>query len=170
MRMENMKTRLAIVANAAIVIVCILASVMLIVKLKASRAASGVKAGISTGDTLPSAWQLRLDTKASSVVAIVRNTCGNCTASMDFYRELNVLQIPFIVVSDESVDATAEYLRQHQVTAAQIVSIASNELNIRGTPTLFIVDPRGKVHAKGTGLITGAARRRFVAFAGRASM
>lgn len=161
MRLEAVRKQLDLVANVAIIVTCLIAAGVLLQKTGLFQ---GIGRGqpIAIGSKLPASWRAHLDPKSPNVVAIVRSRCGYCTASMRFYRELATSGIALIVVSDEPANITAQYLREHSVVAAQVLSVPSAELRIRGTPTLLFVDHQGVIRRSEIGLLNKQTQKSFV--------
>lgn len=148
--------RLDVAASVAILVTCLIASTLLLHKLDVlpSRGAAGV---LNAGDRLPPAWHA----ESGDVVAVVRSTCGYCTESMPFYREVARTR-RLIVVTDEPAAMTGAWLGRYGVTAAQIVSVPGSTQVVPGTPTLFVVDERGRIVLREVGRLPEAKARQLL--------
>lgn len=71
------------------------------------------------------------------------SSCGACTASMPFYRQLlaRVRRTRIVVMGRESVASLSDYLSMYRVEPDRIVSMPNRAAKFRGTPTLMVVGP-----------------------------
>jgi thioredoxin-related protein len=93
-----------------------------------------------------------------TLVLFERSTCQYCTQSMPLYQSLSRMidreRIQFVVASSEGKETSEAYLRSYDVVADRVVQLEpASSYPIHGTPTLVIVDNRGKVRHSWVGLL-----------------
>jgi hypothetical protein len=110
------------------------------------------------GETFPSLAGLKHEDGKSSLLLVVRSTCRFCKDSVPFYQAL-VQQVhdakaPVQVVGVclESDKACHDYFAQTGVPVDVTIGAPNGLERIEGTPTIVMLDPRGKV----TGTWVGA--------------
>jgi hypothetical protein len=90
-----------------------------------------------------------------TVALVLRKGCHFCEASMPFYRHLNEARQhkPFrlVVVTADPIDTFRQYLQEQSISVDSIVNVAPNGLQVRGTPTLLMLDRAGRIRQFRTG-------------------
>ncbi|HKS30189.1 MAG TPA: redoxin family protein [Pyrinomonadaceae bacterium] len=89
---------------------------------------------------------------ASQTILIAVNTeCHFCTESIPFYNELAKLQqmkdkgTRIIAVFPNAESEVQQYVKQNQLQVEAIAGVDLKTFNVRGTPTMILVDRNGKV-------------------------
>jgi peroxiredoxin len=83
-----------------------------------------------------------------TLVMYVRSSCQFCTASMAFYNRVakgKSESARLVVVGPEPEEQLRRYLAEHGLEADQVVSVQRGLLRFAGTPTLLLLDPKGKI-------------------------
>jgi len=153
--METPKSKLDTIANIAIIVVCIIAAVVLVQNqilprfqhqpARPSEAAKGETLA-ALRDVVPAGTQ-------KALVMAISPTCHFCTDSMPFYKQLldkrNQSQSPLKVIAavpDAKAEAAEQAnLAEHGVQPDALVHVDFSKIKVPGTPTLLLVDDRGKV-------------------------
>jgi hypothetical protein len=110
------------------------------------------------GDTLSEVPAAVVGQTPRTLLLFVRSTCKFCTENMPFYQRLaarraDAPDIRLVAVTAEPVSTTRDYLKQHAVTFDDVVQVRPENLRIRGTPTLALVDKERKVLELWQGLV-----------------
>ena len=85
-----------------------------------------------------------------TLVLALREGCRYCTDSADFYRRLAALgrrdkNTRLLAVLPTEVAASSRYFKELRVPISEIRQSALDRINIRGTPTLLLVNDKGVV-------------------------
>lgn len=86
-----------------------------------------------------------------TAVLVLDTECEACIASLPFYAELGEIAsgtngVRFVILTEEPVERTQQWLIQRGVGRATVVRIASRKvMGILGTPTLMLTDSKGVV-------------------------
>jgi thiol-disulfide isomerase/thioredoxin len=173
--MINLKNRfgkaLEMAANFSIIVVAILATTVLVksyllrspersrevkqttLQQTSSGVADGSRAIPSRGPaqgTLISLPGVSWQESKQTVVLALSDKCHFCSESAPFYQRLaqdlsNRSDVRLIAIFPQDVDAGKQYLAQLGVSVGQIIQAPLDSLQVRGTPTLVIVDKNGTV-------------------------
>ena len=84
-----------------------------------------------------------------TIVLALSNSCGYCTASLPFYKKLVQLtaqsDIKIIAVFNQPQKDGQEYLTKNGVQINEVIQSDFKNINVRGTPTLMIVNDKGVI-------------------------
>lgn len=85
-----------------------------------------------------------------TLVLALREGCRFCTDSANFYRRLATLgsrdkNTRLLSLLPTEVTASSRYLKELRIPIAEIRQLALGRINIRGTPTLLLVNDKGVV-------------------------
>lgn len=97
----------------------------------------------SLGDKIKETAELKF--VGDTFLLATASSCRFCTESMPFYRRLVASGARVIAVTREPVEQNKAYLKSHDVAPAMVLSATANGLDVRGTPTLLLVDAQGVV-------------------------
>jgi len=90
-----------------------------------------------------------------TLVLVLREGCHFCTDSADFYRRLasesRQTKTKLVTVLPGSVEDSRRYLDDLRVPIVDIKQSSLSEVNVRGTPTLLLVDDKGVVRKSWVG-------------------
>lgn len=110
------------------------------------------------GDRFSPSQRIRFGDANRAIVAIINSNCVYCTQSMEFYRKLadmarQLPQLEMVVVGPENSSTLQAYVSAHGVQPVQVLSVRSEDLRIRGTPTLLSVARDGTIEEVWSGLL-----------------
>jgi thioredoxin-related protein len=149
--MRNLYSKIELFSNIAIIAVALLLGAALVnryflnyyVPQTAQAKSPGIKPG--TALSLPDAdW----NKNEKTLVVALSTTCRYCTESLPFYKLLAQQKagrgdLKITAVLPQSADEARRYLSEHNVSVDEIKQADLPE--VRGTPTLIIVDKNGSV-------------------------
>lgn len=148
------KSKLDTIANIAIIIVCVIASVVLVRNFFFQpRQPAGGPPGVEKGERLE-ALQAALPAGAErTLVLAVSPQCHFCTESMPFYKRVvdernkkgSAVKVVVAVPAAEAREAEQKHLTDAGVQNDALVTVDFSSIKVPGTPTLLLVDKQGKV-------------------------
>jgi len=152
--------RLDTMLNCAAATALALATASVVWSLSLRQAA----AGYQEGDLFDQVAEVSFQGAPKTLVVWVDTTCGACTESMPFYRELTRQRhrARFVVIGREPVQIMRDYLAQHAVQPDQIVTVGNRALKFRGAPTLLLVGPDSIVRTTWFGRLDSADDKQAV--------
>jgi hypothetical protein len=153
-----MARKLEIATNIAILIVATLATVVLARNFLFPRTTNGERPpSVAVGTTL-SVPGFDWRANGTTVVLALSTNCHFCSESAPFYRrlaeELSRRRVHLTAVLPQNADESSDYLRALQLAFGDVRQIPLRTLQIRGTPTLLLVDERGVVRNVWEGKLT----------------
>lgn len=84
-----------------------------------------------------------------TLLLVLQKDCHFCSESMPFYQTLvnksKEKGIRLVAVLPNSREESIQYLKENGVDISEIKQVPANEINVRGTPTLLLVDDKGEV-------------------------
>jgi len=91
--------------------------------------------------------QVRWSATKYNVVLAISTDCHYCRESAAFYHNLAALpeQANVIIVSNDDRAAIERFLKSQAISASQIVYAAFEDIGVRGTPTVLVVNQSGVV-------------------------
>jgi hypothetical protein len=103
--------------------------------------------------------------KQNLVLALSTN-CHFCSESADFYKQLvpdAVLHgIHVVAVLPQPLNASRSYLDGLGVSVPEIFQSSLDSIDVTGTPTLLVVDAKGKIQKAWVGKITGREQEKVL--------
>jgi peroxiredoxin len=101
-----------------------------------------------------------------NLVLALSTTCHFCSESAEFYRRL----VPtaeshgasVFAVLPQSLAASQRYLKALGVSVPQILQSPLESIDVAGTPTLLVVDARGKIRKAWIGKLSGEREREIM--------
>jgi thioredoxin-related protein len=148
------KSKLDTIANIAIIIVCVIASVVLVRNFFFQpQQPAGGPPSVEKGERLE-ALQAALPAGADrTLVLAVSPQCHFCTESMPFYKRVvdernkkgSAVKVVVAVPADEAREAEQKHLTDAGVQSDALVTLDFSSIKVPGTPTLLLVDKQGKV-------------------------
>ncbi len=153
-----MARKLEIATNIAILIVATLASAVLVRNYLFPRTTTSERppsVAVGTSLSVPGFdWRAN----GNTLVLALSTTCHFCSESAPFYRrladELSRRRVHLTAILPQNADESAEYLRALQLQFGDVRQVPLRTLQIRGTPTLMLVDERGVVRHVWEGMLT----------------
>ena len=150
--MKNVTKKIEVVSNIAIIIVALLFGGVLISRYMFSSPASpqpveaeSIKAGMKLPIT-----NIDWSKSDKNLLLVVSTNCHFCTESAPFYQKLAQQNagrgdVRLIAAMPQSVDDAQHYLKEHNISVDEVKQESLDDMNVRGTPTLIMVDRNGAV-------------------------
>jgi len=142
------KKKLETSANVAIIIVALLFSVAIIKRYFFTPASVVEKRQSLIGSTL-NLEGISLSNKERTLVFAISSTCHFCDESSDFYKRLlnetRSLNLSTLAVFPQNIPVGQIYVADHGLKFDDIKQVNFQTLNVKGTPTLILIDNKGKV-------------------------
>jgi hypothetical protein len=159
------RSTLDTIANIAIILVCVIASVVLVNNFLASRrqpqGAGQRPPEVEKGEQLAALKNVVPAGTDRALVVALQPQCGYCNESMPFYNKLidernkkgsNVKVIA--VVGQEAAKAEEQQkMTEAGVQPDALLALDFQSIKVPGTPTLLLVDNQGKVLEKWVGKV-----------------
>jgi hypothetical protein len=86
---------------------------------------------------------------ARSLLIVISSRCRYCSESAPFYRRLvseaHAANVRVIALLPQPADEGLAYLRQLAIPVSDVRNLRATNLNVRRTPTLLLVDRKGRV-------------------------
>lgn len=117
--------------------------------------------GYAVGDRLPSSLMKSIEEGQPGLVIWFRSSCGPCQKSLELYRQ--VLSLPnrpvVVIAGTEPQNQLETFLAKSDVSPDRVVSALGNRFDFKGTPTVLLIGPDGRVSRVWFGLIESGAER-----------
>lgn len=147
------KSKLDTIANIAIIVVCIIASVVLVRNYFFTPKPPGAPPIAEKGDQLPALQAALPAGTESALVLVVSPTCHFCTESIPFYKRLvdernkkgSPVKVVVAVPAAEARDQEAKMFADAGIQPDAVVPVSFRDIKVNGTPTILHVDNQGKV-------------------------
>ena len=158
--------------NLALMLLCCVASLTAAVRLNVALSAvgsEGTPRPYGVGDAFPSTGLIDLAKTTHTVLIFVRSTCIYCSASVPFYQRLarvvasRAPHVRLAVVSSEPVSVTHTYIQANGLTVDDVYYVPFGNTRLLATPTLLLLDRRGKVELSAVGKLTPDEERDVIA-------
>ena len=146
---SKLSQRVELFANIAIILVAILLGYFLIQRFffqqnpqsqPPTEIAKGTKISLPEVD-----WSANQKT----LLVVLQKGCHFCSESMPFYKTLvekaKEKGVKLVAVLPNSREEGSQYLRENGVEIQDIQQAQLNSVNVRGTPTLILVNNKGEV-------------------------
>jgi hypothetical protein len=139
--------RLETIANISVII----AAVVLVVFLgrqefqRHTESTKPAKALVGQTVTLPG---VQFGQPGKTLVLAISTNCHFCRDSEPFYKDLVARsqgRVKIVAVLPQSMEVAAPYVRDSIAPSVQVVSSQLDAMGVSGTPTLLLVDSKGKV-------------------------
>lgn len=152
--MRNLHKKIQTVSNIAIIIVALLLGGVFVKRYllpasvphpMATMESEGIKAG--TKLPLPDVdWSK----SEKNLVLALSTSCHFCSESTPFYQKLAQMRtgrndVRLLAVMPQSVEDALRYLSEHNLAVDEVRQARLNTINVRGTPTLLLIDRSGTV-------------------------
>jgi len=96
----------------------------------------------------------------STLILMTASSCHYCTASMDSFDRLtktaHKVGVRVVAATSEDAARNRAYLQEHGVEADVVAAAEKNNIDIRATPTLLLVDQHGTIRNVWVGQFTPA--------------
>lgn len=129
-------------------------------------AASIAPASPAIGDRLAPIAGIDFSASPRTLVMAVQSSCHFCSESMAFYRELGQRRSAanrLAVVAPDDVETAKKYVAAHGFAPDLVATSDLTALNVRGTPTLLLVNAAGVVERVWMGKLTAQREQEVLA-------
>lgn len=145
----GLSKKIELVANLAIIGVSCLLGALLVERNLTIDRTEQVSKSDHQGVSAPTVSSLDIDWRRSkqTLLLAVSSTCHFCTESAPFYKQLAKEHgnTRLIAVLPQSIDQGERYLEELGVGVDGVKQVTLSSINIKGTPTLILVDSDGLV-------------------------
>jgi hypothetical protein len=124
---------------------------------------------VKLGDQLPSLAAYNWNGHDRTLILALRNGCHYCEASMPFYRKLaeleksNQIDAHLVAVFPDDPPAVRQLLETQQFAVEAFPGIDLSQAKVHVTPTLLLVDRRGRVSKAWIGQLPAAGEADVIA-------
>lgn len=121
------------------------------------------------GVTLPPLPGYRWGDHQKTLVLAIRKGCHYCDSSLPFYKQLggleknNTLHANLLAVMPDDRATGAADLRSGGVSVEALFNQPLSSIRVSGTPTLFLVDAKGKIEHSWVGQLTPQGEKDVIA-------
>ncbi len=141
--------KLETITNIAIILVAILLCGLLVQKFYFKSEIQSKPAEIVKGSKI-SLPDFQGQANQKTLLLVLQKDCQFCTESMPFYKTLieksKKKGIQVVAVLPDSREEGIQYLKENGVdNIREIRQVSPNKINVRGTPTLILMDDTGEV-------------------------
>lgn len=141
------------VTNIAIIVLCVVASVVLIRNHFFPPRPPGMPQGAEVGDRLDAVKTILPAGSTRTLVVAIAPACHFCNDSMPFYKSLmdernrkgSAVKVVGAVPGPEAKDEESQHLSAAGVSFDAVAPVDFQKIKVSGTPTLLLVDATGKV-------------------------
>lgn len=155
--MDKITKKLELVANIAIILA---ASAILVVVVKnyffEKKTSDSSDIAIGTTISIPN---VDVSKKDQTLILALKKGCKYCTESAPFYQRLfkqieEQGRTQLVVVSPNEQQDARSYLDGLGLSPSLIVQLPLNSIHVKGTPTLLLVDNKGKLTSQWVGKLS----------------
>lgn len=158
-------------ANIAIVFVCLLIVVTLITHKGihfGNRYASNSTSDLS-GQTLPAISGYVWSDHPRTLLLVIQRGCKFCQASLPFYKHLDelekekILRAHVLTVMPNDKNSGESMLHTAGLNVESIFNQSLASMNVSGTPTVLLLDPRGRITKSWVGQLNSQEEQEVIA-------
>lgn len=148
--MDRLKKILELGSNVAIIVVALTLVEFIAAKYfaPAPPLAPAQAEGIKPGEMIPTG-ALVWDKSDKNLVMVISTVCKYCNESSPFYQKLATRKagtdVRLLAVLPQTMDESVKYLAEKNISVDEVLQINPGQLNVRGTPTLLLVNRSGVV-------------------------
>lgn len=123
---------------------------------------------VASGTTLTLPANATGSGTADALLLVLSAECRFCTESMPFYRRLAARpevrsgQVRLSVVSMQPLAEMREYLREHGLEAAHVMSVPESGLRVGATPGIVLATREGVVRESWLGAVPSREEKRVI--------
>jgi hypothetical protein len=147
------RSKLDITANVAIILACIIASVVLVHREFFPPRPEPLPGSVAAGEHLDGLRPAVPAGAQKALVLAVAPNCHFCNDSMAFYKQLvekrnssgSAVKVVAAVSSSDAKDLEASKMSASGVNPDAVVQLDFRQIKVAGTPTVLLVDNQGKV-------------------------
>lgn len=155
--MDKITKKIELAANIAIILV---ASAILVVLAKnyffEREISKNSEIAIGTTISIPN---VDVSKKDQTLILVLKKGCKYCTESAPFYQRLfkeieERGKTQLVIVSPNEQQDAKSYLAGLGLNPSLIVQVSLNSIQVKGTPTLLLVDNKGKLTSQWVGKLS----------------
>jgi thioredoxin-related protein len=163
---KDFSKKVELAANAAILIVAVIFGYILVQKYfftpptldtAPKEIAKGTKLAVPETD---------FQANGKTLLVVLQKGCKYCTESMPFYKDLlektPAKGVKMVAVLPGSFEESSIYLKDNGLMIPDIRQAALNSVNVRGTPTLILVDDKGEVSKSWVGKLPSEKEKEVI--------
>jgi len=147
--LNNFSRKLEISANILIVAVALLFGYVLFQKAFLNNSQTKAPSFELTAGTKIALQDVDFQANGKTLLLALQKGCTYCSASMPFYKTLMEKApekgVKFVGVLPDAHEEALGYLKEHGVILPEIRQAELDSVNVRGTPTLILIDQNGDV-------------------------
>lgn len=169
--MVNTRRTVELITNIAILLVCgvLIWSYLARKTLKLNDVRSDASGENMVGTSLPALSGYSWASHPHTLTLFLRVGCHYCEDSMPFYRSLNELDkngrlsSHLLTVMQDGMHTEDAYLEAHGLRLDRVFSEPFEPLKVSGTPTLLLVNARGRIEKAWVGQLSPQAEKEVIA-------
>lgn len=153
-----MKARLEAMANMVVIAIALAVGYAL---LRGNVVSSAAPRGVVVGDYLPAVTGIDWGSHGRTLVLALNSSCHYCRESAPFYQKLAQARVTgadrdldMIALFQNDSLAVRTFNTQLGLSIRSFSDVALEKLNIVATPTLLLVDRKGRVERAWVGVLT----------------
>jgi thiol-disulfide isomerase/thioredoxin len=152
-----MKTKLEAIANITVIVVALAVG---FVVLRGKIAAPHTPRSVAAGDRLGQVPGIDWSRHRRTLVLALNSGCHFCQDSTPFYQRLAQAQRPgvddieIVAVFPNDPEAVRQLMKDEGLALRSVPAVPLEKLGVAATPTLILVDSRGRVERTWLGLLT----------------
>lgn len=154
---EGMAMRLETITNVGLLIASIVVTGAVVHRFVAGP--QPVAELYENGEAITPPPSVAVASTDSTAFLFLSSKCQYCTESMPFYSQLSdgrrVGRYQLVVLGHEPSTDLRKYLDEYGVAVDHIESVKPGQYRFRGTPSLLVVDRKGKVRGHWNGALRG---------------
>jgi thiol-disulfide isomerase/thioredoxin len=103
-----------------------------------------------------------------SLVLALSTACHFCEASLPFYKELASKvqgQVNIVAILPQPQPEAEAYLQHAAIRTTQIISVSLDKVGVGATPTVLLVNEKGKVQAAWVGILDDKGQQQVLSSA-----
>ncbi len=140
--------QLETITNVAIILAVIMLGYFFVQKYFLSGNSQSLPTEIAKGTKI-SLGDINWQTNQKTVLLALQKDCQFCSESMSFYKILveksKAKGITLVAVFPDSSEEGIQYLKENGVEIQEVRQAGKSEIDIKGTPTLILINNKGEV-------------------------
>lgn len=165
MKIEVFK-KIEMITNVAIIAAVVMLGFLLIQKSFSPKSPQKQDLQISKGTKI-SLPDVNWAQNRKTLVLVLQKDCKFCSESMNFYQTLveksKEKGIQLVAVLPDSREEGFQYLKKNGVEIQEIRQVQTTEINVKGTPTLILINNKGEVEDSWTGKLPSEEEKEVIA-------
>ena len=152
-----MKAKLEAIANVAVILLALAVGYVVLGRYVAANRAPRT---IAAGDLLPSIPSIDWNQHQHTLVLALNTGCHFCEQSVLFYQRLAGTQAPggrdlaIVAVFPNDAEMVRQFMTTDNLRIPSVAEMPLEKLHVDTTPTLILVDAKGRVERSWAGVLT----------------